>query len=60
MIVRVLVSSIEVVPPFASPELAGGALALVRAYSQVFSLGLQLAGGGAPAPGPAAAPAAPA
>jgi flagellar biosynthetic protein FliR len=43
VIVRVLVSSIEVVPPFASPELAGGALALVRAYSQVFSLGLQLA-----------------
>lgn len=43
VLIRVLVMSMTVVPPFAAPDLSGGSLVLLRAYGDVFSLGLQIA-----------------
>ncbi|MBD3221095.1 hypothetical protein GF314_07600 [bacterium] len=43
VLIRVLVTSVTVVPPFTVPDLTGGALIVLRAYGDVFSLGLQIA-----------------
>lgn len=43
VLVQMLVLSLDIVPPFSMPDLSRAAMVLVRAYSQVFSLGLQAA-----------------
>lgn len=43
LVVRAMVTSVQVLPPFSQPDLASGSLVLIKAYSQIFSLGLKVA-----------------
>ncbi len=41
VLVRAIVMSVELAPPFSAPDLSAGSLVLLRAYSDVFKVGLQ-------------------
>ena len=43
VVVRALMASLEMLPPFVQPDLAAGSLVMLKAYGQVFSVGLTAA-----------------
>ncbi|MEZ4388746.1 MAG: flagellar biosynthetic protein FliR [Candidatus Krumholzibacteriia bacterium] len=43
VVIRAIVLSVQLVPPFSLPDLSAGSLIVLRAYGDVFSVGLQAA-----------------